>query len=161
MVRRVSKNDVDEGTGARAEAICSPNSSPRGWRNTICECQCAGSLQFELRYEFIDGAQIELSLWHVACLIKAGQGRRVVAADPKQPVGKDSLCVEEVADDFLDSPLSIGVPEHGARVAQPSTEGPEFECLRLKVHPDPAVRKRRKEVSIERCGFLSWHPWEH
>jgi N-acyl-D-amino-acid deacylase len=39
---------------------------------------------------------------------------RVAAADPKQPVGKDSFRIEKVADHLLDCPLCFSVAKHCA-----------------------------------------------
>ena len=154
MVRGVPQNDVDQGPGARANPIRSPDAGPCGSRDAIHQRQRARSLQLELRYQFLDAAQVELALWSISRLVKAGQLCDVAAADSKQPVGKDPLRIQKVADHLLDRPLSFRISKHRARFAQPRTEGLEFDRLCLKMAPDSPIGKGSKEVFVERGSFL-------
>src|SRR4029453_14374336 len=112
MVRRVSQDDIDEGTGAGTEPVGRANTSPRSRGDAICERYRTGSLQPELRHKSIPAAQIEPPLWHIPCLVKSGQRDRIAAADPKQPIGKDAFCIDQMADDLLDRPLTFGIAKH-------------------------------------------------
>jgi len=114
MMRRVPQDNVDKCSSTRAETIRSPDTRPRGWRDAIDERQRACSLQLELRHQVLDAAQVKLACRHIGRLVKSWEFGHVAAADPKQPVGKDSFRVEKVTDHLLDRPLSFSVAEHRA-----------------------------------------------
>ena len=112
MMRGVPQNDVDQCPSAGAETIRSPETRPRGWRDAIHECQRARSLQRELRNKFVHAAQIELARGHRAPLVELRHSCHIAAADPKEPVGKDSFRIEKVTDHLLDRPLPFSVAKH-------------------------------------------------
>ena len=61
MMSRVPQNDVHHGPGTGSKTVRSPDTRPRGWRDTVHEGQRARSLQLELRDEITDAAQVELA----------------------------------------------------------------------------------------------------
>src|SRR4029450_159237 len=159
MVRRVSQDDVDEGTGAGTEPVGRANTSPRSRGDAICQRYRTGALQPELRHKGIHAAQVELAFWHIPCLVKSGQCDRIAAGDSKQPVSKDAFVIDQVADALLDRPLTFGIAKHRSRFAQACGKAIELLELGVEMDPNTSIWKRRKELAVERSRFIGRNLW--
>ncbi len=158
MVLNVTRHDVNEGTDGDLYIVRRSDSGPSRIVEIFEEDHVRTAEQRELLKEIGEASLIRVRVFDIAVLLEPFDRRFIAARNPKQSVGEHSLPIDQVSQQFLDTPFALGVSEFAFLFRQAGEDVLQMGRLRAECANYIAVCDKRDVSFIVRIVFRFFRP---